>query len=241
MPTQFKFNTTTVVMNNPALRVPDQSCVLDDKTREKYYSDLEKYKTSQVVLPAIWARKTVNHPTHRSLLDNCIRQPPKSELYRHREATAYYPFCEALFDIATTNQKCDWIHCVDYVCLKDETYIYNFPCGCDNPTLEDIAGLRRAHRIALATWHPTSAVVLPCVHTEDGMELYKAIGWFEVPKCQVFREASPSKRGKKRKALSLTDHRSYRKLLRSRRTARCSSLLQNEDDDDSDGWGTSSP
>ena len=59
----------------------------------------------------------------------------------------------------------------------------------------------------------------------------------------MFREASPNKRGKKRKALSLTDHRSYRKLLRSRRTttARCSSLLQDEEDDDIDGWGTSSP
>ena len=73
------------------------------------------------------------------------------------------------------------------------------------------------------------------------MRLSNTVGWFEVPKCQVFRKASPNKRGKKRKALSLTDHRSYRKLLRSRRTARCSALLQDEEDDDTDGWGTSSP
>ena len=155
------------------------------------------------------------------------------------EKPEYYPYCKALFDIATTNQKCDWLHCVDFAMLKDETYIYNFPCGCDKPTVLDSAVLRRTHRISLSTWHSTSAIVFPNIRTEGGMELFRAIGWFEVPKCQVFREASPNKRSKKRKALSLTDHKSYRKLLRSRRTttARYSSMLQDEDDD-SDGWGT---
>ena len=241
MPTRFEFNTTTVVMNNPALRVADKSYVLDEEVKEKYYDDLEEYKTSEVTLPAIWSRKTVNRPNHRCIIDNCVRQPPRSELYSYREVTPYFPYCEALFNIATTEQKCDWIHGVHLADLKDETYIYNFPCGCNNPTMENTADLRRTHRIALSTWHSTSAVVLPNVRTEEGMKLYNTVGWFEVPKCQVFRKASPSKRVKKRKALSLTDHRSYRKLLRSRRTARCSSLLQNEEDDDSDGWGTSSP
>ena len=160
MPTKFEFNTTTVVMNNPALRVPDQSCVLDDRVRKKYYSDLEEYKISQVTLPAIWLRKTVNRPNHRCIIDNCVRQPPRSELYSYREATPYFPYCEALFNIATTNQKCDWIHGVHLVDLKDETYIYNFPCGCNNPTMENTADLRRTHRIALTTWYSTSAVVL---------------------------------------------------------------------------------
>ena len=99
MPTKFEFNTTTVVMNNPALRVPDQSCVLDDRVREKYYSDLEEYKTSQVTLPAIWLRKTVNRPNHRCIIDNCVRQPPRSELYSYREATPYFPYSVKLCSI----------------------------------------------------------------------------------------------------------------------------------------------
>ena len=112
MPPKFEFNTTTVVMNNPALRVADKSCVLNEEVEEKYYDDLEEYKTSEVILPAIWSRKTVNHPNHRCILDNCVKQPSRSQLYKHREATPYFPYCKALFDIATTEQKCDWIHCV---------------------------------------------------------------------------------------------------------------------------------
>ena len=104
MPPKFEFNTTTVVMNNPALRVADQSCVLDESVREKYFDDLEEYKTSEVILPAIWLRKTVNRPNHRCIIDNCVRQPPRSELYSYREATPYFPYCKALFNIATTDR-----------------------------------------------------------------------------------------------------------------------------------------
>ena len=94
MPFEFKFNTTRVVMNNPAMRKPDKSSDPDEKTRRKYFSDLEEYKASQVVLPSIWARRTVTHPMHRSLLDGCSSMPPpKYELYRHREATEYYHYC----------------------------------------------------------------------------------------------------------------------------------------------------
>ena len=241
MPPQFQFNTTTVVMNNPGLRVKDKSNVCDKKERKEYFAKLEEYKTSEVVLPAVWARRSINHPAHFSPLENCVMKLPKVDLYLHREATEYYPFCKHLFDVATTDQKCDWIHCVDYCCLKDETYIYNFPCGCNNQDLLNIDNLRRAYKVPMSTWHPTSAVVLPPISTEEGMKQYKDIGWFEVPRCQVFREASPTKRGKKRKALSLTDHKSYRKLLRSRRatTAKYSSKLLGEDSD-SDGWGVSS-
>jgi hypothetical protein len=176
MPPKFEFNTTTVVMNNPALRVADKSCVLNEEVEEKYYDDLEEYKTSEVILPAIWSRKTVNHPNHRCILDNCVKQPSRSQLYKHREATPYFPYCKALFDIATTEQKCDWIHCVHNFHLKDETYIYNFPCGCSNPTLENTADLRRLVGL-LTTWDSTSAVVLPNVRTDEGMRLYNMYCW----------------------------------------------------------------
>ena len=242
MTVRFVISTSTAVINDPALRVADKSAILNPQERKTYKAKLAKYKASHAKLPSIWARKTVNHPSYYKPNAQYLGQAPsKTELYHHREGTAYFPFCEPLYKIATTDQDCDWIHCAYFQRLTDDTYHYNFPCGCSNPTIVDAGQFNKSHRINMPGWFDDSARMLPNVHTDEGMELFQEHGYVEIPKSYTFRGASTGKRekGRKRKVSNLTDHKSYRKLLRSRRstTARCSAALQGEEDDDSDGWG----
>ena len=241
---QFVFSTSTAVINNPALRVADKSALPpNSKGGEEYRSNLAAYKASEIELPSIWARKTLKRPGYFKPNAQYLHQAPsKSELYQHREVTPYFPFCKPLFEIATTDRSCDWIHCAYFSRLTEgHTYHYNFPCGCHNPTIEDAGQFSKSHRITMPLWFLDSAIMLPNILTDDGMKLFQEHSYFEIPKSYTFRGYSNGKkeRGRKRKVSNLTDHKSYRKLLRSRRsaTASCSTMLRGEEDDDSDGWG----
>ena len=64
MPVEIKSSVTSVVMNDPALRVVDKSFCADRKVSKASARALEKYENSRVVLPSIWGRKSLSHPKH---------------------------------------------------------------------------------------------------------------------------------------------------------------------------------
>ena len=95
MTVRFVISTSTAAMNDPAKRIVDKSAVKNPEERREYKANyaLAAYKASRVVLPSIWARKTVNHPSYYSPMGEYITRPPsKSELYKHREETCVLPF-----------------------------------------------------------------------------------------------------------------------------------------------------
>ena len=236
MPVTIEASTTSILMNDPALRVIDKSFCADRKVSEPNIRALKNYQSSSIALPSIWGRKSVCHPRHQSSFS-------RAQLYAHREVTPYYPYCKELYQFATGKKVCDWIHCIQSDNLEGGTYTYSFPCGCIRPQYLDLKPLLAKFKISLPCGN-LDAVVLPDIRTDEGFMEFNNVGYFTVPRNQVFREAAPTKKGKKRKSLSLTDHKSYRRLLRSKRTvqhsSRCSSALLDEGSDP-DEWLPESP
>ena len=226
-------------MNDPALRVVDKSFCADRKVSKASARALEKYENSRVVLPSIWGRKSLPHPKHLLASHPDYRNAifygsklARADIYIARESTPFYPFCKELYRFATGEEKCDWIHCVSFSRLEAGTHTFSWPCGCTNPRIQDLDLLLTECKVSLPRSY-TDAVVVPNLREESGWAKFTTpgIGYYPVPRNNVFREASSTKKGKKRKPLSLTDHKSYRRLLRSKRTASCSSALLGEDSD----------
>ena len=213
MPVEIKSSTTRVVMNDPALRVVDKSFCADRKVSKDSTHALNKYESSSVVLPSIWGRKSLCHPKH--LLSTgifrgahaCSSRLSRADIYVARETTPYYPFCKELYRFATGEEKCDWLHCVSLSRLEVGTHIYSWPCGCANTQILDLDPLLAKYNVGMPRGY-TDAVVVPDLREESGWAMFTTpgIGYYPVPRNNVFREASSTKKGKKRKPLSLTDH-----------------------------------
>jgi hypothetical protein len=175
------------------------------------------YRQSSVLLPKVWSRKTLRPPGYLSL------NTSNAMLYSVRDRTPYFPFCKELYDIATSpDTACDWQHIVLDRNAQSE-YSYNFPCGCQNPDL-----VSREH-LSVHTSEDTNAYM----QNESGdSQLYR------VPNCPTFSSRAPRKR--RRKSLSLTDSKTYRRLLRSKHAAPSQYLSQllNDDDTQSDDTDT---
>ena len=202
-------------MLDPALRrlpYPESG-----ETKKEVKKQLREYKKSSVRLPKIWARTTLLSPRHPSVTS-------RKSLKEHHETFPYFPFCDILYQIATGKKKCYWRHIVLY-CNTHLTY--NFPCGCSNPHIENIYFSEGC--IFPAHFKLTSAAL---AHPPSPYRSTDTI--YEVPFSQAFREsANPLKR--KKKGLSLTDNKTYRRKLRAKYSAAaCSSSLRNLAEDESD-------
>lgn len=186
--------------------------MLDPELRGPDKSDILKARQSEkVTLPTPWSRKTLRSPLHyphdRSL----------ASLATHRKATPYYPYCEELYNFALKLSCCNWLHVVsEHNFSSDLTY--NFPCGCADPTITQINDDDFAPYRLRQT---TSAIMTPKLDTTSE--------YYEVPSCRA--PPSSPRKNRKRKPLSLTDCKSYRRLLRSRRSYTYSSQLTQEEED----------
>ena len=184
---------TSIMMNDPALRVADKSFCADLKVSKPNERARKKYESSSVALPSIWGRKSLCHPRHLLTLSKKIVKSSlsRAELYAHRETTPYYPFCEELYQFATGKKKCDWIHCVHWTRLDTGSHTYSFPCGCTSPRFLNLKPLLHEFAMTMPRGY-LDAVVLPNIRTEEGMAKFNTpgVGYFTVPRNQVFREAS---------------------------------------------------
>ena len=153
MPLVVNASTTSIVMNDPALRVADKSFCADHKVSEPNRRARKKYESSSVALPSIWGRKNLCHPKHLITVSKKVVKSslPRAELYAIRETTPYYPFCEELYQFATGKKKCDWIHCVHWTRLDTGTHTYSFPCGCTKPQLLNLKPLLSEFNIGMHT------------------------------------------------------------------------------------------
>ena len=174
------------------------------------------YENSSVELPSIWSWKTLRGMTDSF---NVYTAAPKSHLVDSMNNAPYFPFCQELYEFATGEAKCNWVHCIDEQ-IKSTDYTYNFPCGCANPTITYTS-------LAAYPVKPSSAVMFD----------RKITRLVEIPRCPVFAQGAVVKKRKRKKSkLSLTDNRSYSRKVRERnqktpKTAKgCSKQMLDEDE-----------
>jgi len=199
-----------IIMRDPAKRRQKIPVNAESARTATYHRKV--YERSRVSLPQVWGRKNISSPHHphsRRLAD--IRQ--------HMDTTKFYPYCYSVYNFATGREKCTWRH---QLLESNSQLSYNFPCGCTNPAIEFVTSLPSYFKSTSAS------LVAPDNSSTSNPTTY------EVPCNQVFQPPSnPSKR--KRKGLSLTDNKTYRKQLRAKYSpAACSSSLRNLAGDESD-------
>ena len=167
------------------------------------------YEESMIQLPSIWSWKylTSGKLTHAAAT-------------ARRDTTPYFPFNETVYKFATGASTCDWSHTLPMEC-KDTDATYNFPCGCENPRILFASQLEQCS---------LSTSALLSAGDESGLCV-------EVPCCPVFAQgATPKKRKRRKSKLSLTDNRTYSRLVRSRskKAAKpskgCSKQLMDDDE-----------
>jgi hypothetical protein len=183
-------NVTQELMLDPALRCAPYIGTDKECSRAQ---QRRAYLDSAVMLPKVWSRKTLRPPGYSSLNSS------NAMLYSFRDKTPYFPFCKELYVTATSpDAACDWQHIVlDQNIQSGRSY--NFPCGCQNPDLvtdEDLS---------VNVPEDTNAYM---INTSEGSPLYR------VPACSAFPTCASKKRRKK--SLSLTDSKPYRRFLRSK-------------------------
>ena len=176
------------------------------------------YKRSCVSLPQIWGRMiSSSHYSHAKRL---------VDIRNHLDTTPYYPYSATVYLFARGKETCTWSHQL----LRDNSQLtYNYPCGCTHPTIEYVSSLPNDFKSTSA------ALVCPAVSSSGVATTY------EVPCNPVFRPPSnPSKR--RRKGLSLTDSKTYRRRVRAKYTpTACSSSLRTLAGGESDQEDTDSP
>ena len=192
-----------ITMRDPAMRRKRHP--VNTESRKDARLQRRAYEESSISLPQIWGRKNIaspHYPNARRLID----------IRGHLDTTAYYPYCIAVYCFAIGKEKCTWRH---QLLESNSQLSYNFPCGCANPAIEYVSSL------PLHFKSTSAALVCPAVSSRGVATTY------EVPCNQAFNPSSnPNKR--KRKGLSLTDNKTYRRKLRSKYTpAVCSSALRN--------------
>ena len=187
MPRIVEASATSILMNDPALRVVDKSFCADvHKVSEPNRRARKSYESSSVALPSIWGRKSLCHPKHLLCMPNmniAKSRLSRAELYAHRETTPYYPYCEELYQFATGKKECNWIHCIQFDNLEGGAHTYSFPCGCIKPQYVDLKPLLDKFNIAMPCGN-LDAVVLPDIRTEEGNAKFKSVGHFTVPRNQ---------------------------------------------------------
>ena len=213
-------STATVAMRDPSLRRPPLP--LKNETKEEARANYGKYMKSSVVLPRIWARITQLSPHHPGITSRKL-------VKEYRQTEPYFPFCKSVYKFAVGESVCFWRHIV----LHGNTHLtYNFPCGCHDPHIEYMY----LNSVFPSHYKTTSAALLnpPSPHRSTDT-------CYEVPFCPAFREsANPSKR--KKRGLSLTDSKTYRRRVRSRYSPSvCSSSLRTLAGGESDQEDTTSP
>ena len=123
----------------------------------------------------------------------------KSTRVDSMDTIQYFPFCEELYNFATSASRCNWLHIVGKN-NKSTDYTYNFPCGCTNPKIS----YRSLDKVKIKS---SSAF----------MRNPESTRVVEVPCCPVFAQgAAVRKRKRKKSGLSLTDNRTYSRKLRER-------------------------
>ena len=215
-------STASIAMRDPAQRVlvlPGVKSVNGDQQAVKLMKDRHKqYMKSIVILPKIWGRLTQQSPHYPYTSSH-------SQLREYRETKPFFPFCERIYNFAVGKAKCTWNHQIHVSNLQ---LTYNFPCGCSAPTIERINHLPNGYK-------PTSArLEAVCSSSRSPATSY------EIPYCPAFRKSSSTTK-RKRKGLSLTDSKTYRRKVRSKYApARCSPSLKNLADESSDQEDTAS-
>ena len=207
-------NTSKKYINDPALRC----CHYYGTDRNNPDAVARRaYEESSVLLPSIWSWKLLPHFYAMSMSNATI--------FERRDRTPYYPFNKLLYEFATGARACSCTHTLPLAC-RDTNVTYNFPCGCENPPVSFVD-----HPVSGGK--PTSALL-----SISGIASFEA----EVPRFPVFAQgAAPKIRKRKKSKLSLTDNRTYSRLVRSRSTKAakpakgCSvQLMEEEDPTDSD-------
>ena len=202
-------STTKKFIRDPALR-----CCPTSLGGNK--DDRRDYENSVVELPSIWSWKVLNGMTSSYTLRSGLS---KSALVESMDSIPYFPFCEELYNFATSVSPCNWLHYIGED-SKSSTNTYIFPCGCTNPKIKFIS---------LDTVRIKSSSAL--------MRNPEATRVVEIPCCPVFAQgAVVRKRKRKKSKLSLTDNRSYTRKVRERskkaaKTAKgCSKQLMDDDE-----------
>ena len=206
-----------ILMCDPAMRRKRQP--VNGESRRKVRLERKAYKQSSVSLPQIWGRMNISSPHY-------LQARRLADIREHLDTTPYYPYCAAVYSFATGEEKCSWSHQL----LEDNSQLtYNFPCGCTHPTIEYVSSLPNYFKSTSA------ALVCPAVSSSGVATTY------EVPCNQVFKPPSnPSKR--RRKGLSLTDSKTYRRRVRAKYTSTvCSSSMRSLAGGESDQEETASP
>ena len=202
--------TSRITMRDPAKRRKHHP--VNAESRCTAEQQRKAYEDSCISLPQIWGRKNISSPHYRNarrLVD--IRE--------HLDTTKYYPFCCAVYSFATGGEKCTWRH---QLLESNSQLFYNFPCGCDDPAIEFVSSL------PLHFKSTSAALVSPAVSSSGVATTH------EVPCNRTFNPSSnPNKR--RRKGLSLTDNKTYRRRVRAKYSSTvCSSSLRNLAEDGSD-------
>ena len=200
MPVTIEASTTSILMNDPALRVIDKSFCADRKVSEPSIRALKNYQSSSIALPSIWGRKSVCHPRHQSSFS-------RAQLYAHREVTPYYPYCKELYQFATGKKVCDWIHCIQSDNLEGGVLTYSFPCGCIRPQYLDLKPLLAKFKISLPCGN-LDAVVLPDIRTNEGSWSSTALVTLQFQEIKCFaRQLLPRRARSVSHSVSLTTSR----------------------------------
>ena len=195
----------------PVTSSPSTKIIRDPALRR----DRAKYKESEIRLPTIWSWKYWPLERYNLHIDSEYTQHYFKNL---RNITPFYPFSENIYKAATGQKECNWLHVVHSE-NKESDCTYNWPCGCENPTIE-FQEFERVRDITIAR------LVDPAVHS-----IYR-----HVPCLPVFAQGAPQKK-KRRRKFSLTDSRSYNRLKRTRKASSanvvqgCSKQLQDPDSD----------
>ena len=207
-------SSSTKYIRDPALRSSHPEPDMTDELWESTAAARYKYEQSEIKLPSIWSWERL--PRVHSY-ESSIRSWNQTKLAH--DTKPYYPFDKELYTIATTDLACDWSHVV-HADNKESECSYSWPCGCESPTIE--------YKVLRSLKDVTTAVIANNENT-----LYHL-----VPRMPVFAQgALPKKKKKRKRGISLTDTRTYSRLVRARRQSSahisngCSKQLQEPESD----------